>query len=108
MKDDKVYLSHILGAIEQIEIYLSGTDYDSLKADNMLLDAVARELEIIGEAANNISEEFRKAHKNVPWHKAIGLRNKIIHEYFGLDLKILWETCRKDLPKFKKQVEDVL
>jgi len=108
MKDNKVYLEHIIGAIEQIEIYLQGVDYKIFIKDDMLMDAVIRELEIIGEAANNVSQDFQDRHQDIPWSKAISLRNKLSHEYFGVDLKVVWNTCQKDLPELKEQLKKII
>jgi uncharacterized protein with HEPN domain len=108
MDNNRVYLSHILDAIEKIEGYLSGKSYKDLFQDSMLLDAVVRELEIIGEAANNISLEFCQQHLSIPWQSMTGMRNRLIHEYFGVDRKVVWDTCQIDLPPLKRQVLQLL
>jgi len=74
----------------------------------MAIDAVTRQFEIIGEAAGNVSADFQEAHSHVPWSKAIGMRNRLIHEYFGVNKKIVWQTCKKDLKELKKQIEGLL
>ena len=98
MKDDVVYLRHILEAIEKIESYVKGAAYESFSSNDMMIDAVVRELEIIGGASSNLSEEFRTEHADVPWRDAIDMRNFLIHEYFGVRTKVVWDTCREDLP----------
>ena len=108
MKDDVVYLRHILEAIEKIESYVKGAAYKSFSSNDMMIDAVVRELEIIGEASSNLSEEFRSKHGDVPWRDAIDMRNFLIHEYFGVRTKVVWDTCREDLPLMKRLVGNVL
>jgi len=74
----------------------------------MLQDAVIREIEIIGEAANNIDESFRKKYSLIPWDKMIGIRNRLIHEYFGVNKKIVRRTCQKNLKKLKELIPPLL
>jgi uncharacterized protein with HEPN domain len=103
MKDDKVYLEHIRESIEQIEEYLVNTDDgDSLKQDRKTLDAVIRNLAIIGEAANNLSDEFKRQHPDLPYKDIIGMRNVVVHDYFGVNSKVIWDTCKEDLPRLKE------
>ena len=101
MKDDQVYLRHILDAVEQIETYLTGQTYESFSNNNMMIDAVVRELEIIGEATNHLSDLLRESHPKIPWRDAIDMRNILIHEYFGVRTHLVWDTCKEDLPKLK-------
>lgn len=108
MGNNQAYLSHILDAIGKIEQYLAGKGHENLFQDDMLLDAVVRELEIIGEAANNVSAEFCKQHPSVPWQSMTGMRNRLIHEYFGVDRKVVWDTCKGDLPPLKKLIASIL
>ena len=111
MKDNKVYLLHILDAIKSIEEYiLSIASYDDfwLKENKMARDAIVRQLEIVGEASNNLSEDFRLKYNDIPWHKATGMRNNLIHEYHGVDLKVVWDTVKEDLPGFKRDLEKLI
>ena len=108
MKDDKVYLRHILDAVEQIETYITGQTYESFSSNNMMIDAVVRELEIIGEATNHLSNLLRESHPEIPWRDAIDMRNILIHEYFGVRTNLVWDTCKEDLPKLKSLVKDLL
>ncbi|MEK7574495.1 MAG: DUF86 domain-containing protein [Patescibacteria group bacterium] len=108
MKDDGVYLKHILEAIQNIDDYVKGLDFILFNSDKKTIDAVVRELEIIGEAANNLSDEFKKNHSEIPFSDMTDMRNILIHEYFGVNQKIVWYTCKKDLPRLKKVVEDFL
>jgi len=101
MKDDQVYLNHILVALQKIELYVSKISYEEFLSEDLVLDAVVRELEIIGEASRKVSEGFKGEHLQLPWSKMAGMRNKLIHEYFGVDRKIIWETCQTDLKDLK-------
>lgn len=108
MKDDQVYLRHILDAVEKIETYLAGQTYKSFSNNNMIIDAVVRELEIIGEATNHLSDLLRENHPEIPWRDAIDMRNILIHEYFGVRTHLVWDTCKEDLPKLKKFIGGLL
>jgi len=108
MKNDTIYLRHILEAIEKIEHYLLNTTYKSFSANDMMIDAVVRELEIIGEASSKLSKEFKDNHPDVAFRDATDMRNFLIHEYFGIRKEIVWETCKEDLPKVKKLIDDLL
>jgi uncharacterized protein with HEPN domain len=108
MKNDKIYIEHILEAIQTIETYKKDLDFDAFLKNKMASDAIIRELEIIGEASNNISEEFQKEHEDIPWRKIIGIRNTLIHEYFGVNKKVIWDTCENDLPKLREILEKIL
>ena len=108
MKEDNIYLRHILEAIESIEEYLKGFNYESFSKDKKTIDAVVRELEIIGEASNNLSEEFRKDNSQIPFRDIIDMRNVLTHEYFGVNTKIVWDTCKIDLPSLKEVIKNVL
>lgn len=87
-KDDTVFLHHILAAIGLIKEYTRGMSENEFLANSMAHDAVVRQLEIIGEAARNISNEFQEKHPELPWTKMIGIRNKIIHEYFNVNTRL--------------------
>ena len=108
MKDDKVFLKHILDAIGNIEEYLSGTTYQDFSSNKMMVDAVVRELEIIGEASANISRRFQDEHPDVMWAKMKATRNFLIQEYFAVNTKIVWDTCKENLPELKQFVSGLL
>lgn len=88
-RDDAVYLRHILDSIVRVQTYVAGVDADEFEADAKTQDAVVRQLEVIGEAARNVSQGFREAHLDVPWADMIGMRNRLIHEYFNVSLDIV-------------------
>lgn len=102
MNGDKLYLKHIWDSIIRIEKFTGEVSFEDFMSDEMRQSAVVRETEIIGEAVKNLSKNFKKRHAKVPWQEAINMRNKLIHEYFGVDLEIVWETINEDLPKLKK------
>ncbi len=108
MKDNLVYIKHIRDAIDKIEDYIKGLNFESFSRDNKTIDAVVREIEIIGEAAKNIGDDFKSLHPDFSFQEATNMRNMLIHEYFGVNLKVVWDTIFEDLPKLKKSVEEVL
>ena len=108
MKDHRTYLLHIIEAIEKIERYIAKVDFDDFSDNDMMIDAVVRELEIMGEAARHLSDSFQDKHFEIPWYKIKATRNVLIHEYFGVNLKIVWDTCKNDMPLLKAFLEKVL
>ena len=108
MKDDRTYLTHIQEAIESIKGYLQGVGYNDSVSNKMMVDAVIRELQIIGEASNNLSEGFRDRHSDIFWRRIKNMRNFLIHEYFGVNTKVVWNTCKKDIPTLKKFIGGLL
>ena len=107
MKDDRVYLWHIRDCIDRILDYTSGGQTAFL-ADSKTQDAVIRNLEIIGEAVKNISADLKSAHSEIPWQRIAGMRDRMIHEYFGVNLQIVWERVEQDVPELKQRVEAIL
>jgi uncharacterized protein with HEPN domain len=103
-RDPLVLLEDIILAIQKIRRYTSQMDHDAFLRDELVIDGVARNLEIIGEATRQLPEDFRRVYSQIPWTQIAGLRNRIVHDYFGLDLEIIWEIIQHDLPEFEKQV----
>ena len=91
-------------AIEKIQRYVAGLDHDAFIKDDKTIDSVVRNLEIIGEAANRLPEDFRAQHTEIEWRRIIGLRNRIVHDYFDIDVEIVWEIIQKDLPNLKSKL----
>lgn len=107
-RGDTVFLQHILDAIQCIRQRLRDVSQEQFWQNDLVQDAVIRQLEIIGEASRNLSDDLRGAHSQVPWGQIIGLRNKLIHAYFSVDLSIVWEIVNDDLPALEEQVEYIL
>jgi uncharacterized protein with HEPN domain len=107
-RDDSVYLRHILDAISRIEEYLHGVDEETFYQHYLVQDGVIRQLEIIGEASKRLSREVRASCPNVPWPDIAGMRDKLIHDYFGVDLEAVWLTARDDIPALKAEVSTSL
>jgi uncharacterized protein with HEPN domain len=107
-RDDAVYLRHILDAATSIRSYVSGLDEASFTTNALVIDAVIRQLEIIGEATKHLSTSFRSSHAQAPWHVAAAMRDKLIHDYMGVEPAIVWQTATVDLPQFADQVLSVL
>lgn len=101
----KLYLEDISNSISNIEDYTKGLSFVNFSNDKKTIDAVVRNLEIIGEAARNIGEGFTESHSELPWSEMVGMRNKVIHEYIAVDVEILWKTLKEDLPKLKDQIK---
>lgn len=106
--DPLLYCHDILESIDRIGRYIGLITLDDFLGDIKTQDAVIRNLEIIGEAVKNLPADFREAHPEVEWRAVAGMRDKLIHHYFGVDMGIIWETARTDLPLFRKQVEAIL
>lgn len=102
-----LYLADITSAIEKILSYTEKLSYEEFENDPKTIDAVVRNIEIIGEAAKNIPQEIRLKHVEIPWKEIIGTRSKVIHEYFGVDVEILWKTVTEDIPKLKLQISRI-
>ena len=101
-------LSDIIEAIRRIELYLEKLNYESFLIDSKTQDAVVRNFEIIGEAVKSLDIKFRDAHSNIPWKKIAGIKDKLIHHYFGVNLEIIWTIIETELPDLKKFIEKIL
>ena len=102
------YAHDILDSIEKIEQFTSGMSFETFSSDDKTVIATVRALEIIGEAASKLPVEIRSHYSDISWREVIGIRNKLIHEYFGVNIKIIWETITEDLPKLKPVIMQVL
>jgi len=103
-----LYLQDILDSIERIAQYTKGMKFAGFRSNRMVQDAVARNIEIIGEAASKIPKRITNKHTSIPWDKMKGMRNIVIHEYFGTDINITWKTIKESLPKLKPQIKSLL
>ena len=104
IRDQMLFLEDILEAIERIEDYTQDMDFESFASDKKTFDAVIRNLEVMGEAAKNISEIFKNENPEINWRGISGMRDKLIHGYFGVDPLIVWETIQKRIPELKDQL----
>ena len=105
MKENNVYLWHILEAIESIQLYTVNMNLEEFYKTPLVQDAVIRKLEIIGEAASKLDQDIRLAISNIPWGEISDMRNKLIHEYFGVDIDIVWETVNQYLPILQEAIK---
>ena len=96
--DDLVRLRHMIEAAESAIAFVSGRNRSDLDSDRMLLFAVVRAIEIVGEAASRITDETRATRPTVPWHAIVGMRNRLIHAYFEINAQMVWETVTAELP----------
>lgn len=108
MKEDRHYLQHIWDSIERIEEYLGKIKYEEFERKEIVVSAVLRELQVIGEAAGKLSAEFRRSHPEIPYLDMKDMRNFLIHEYFDVNRKIVWDTCKRDLKKLKETLLTVI
>jgi uncharacterized protein with HEPN domain len=97
----KIRIDDLKEAISKIQSFTRGMDFEAFRADAKTIDAVIRNLEVLGEAACHMPEQLREKYPTVPWGEMIGIRNMLIHEYFGVSHEILWETIQKDIPKLE-------
>lgn len=107
-KDPKIFLKHTLESISEIDRNTKNLSEDNFFDSVTIQDAVVRRLEIIGEAVKNLPPSFRNKHPKIPWKKIAGMRDVLIHEYFGVNIGLVWKIVNKDIPKLKKQISELL
>lgn len=105
---DRDYLGDIREAIRRIGTYIAGLSYEQFMQDTKTQDAVVRNLEVIGEAAKNLSRPLRNRHPQIPWKDLAGVRDKMIHHYFGINYEIVWTIAREELPGLLPQIDEIL
>lgn len=107
-KDDSVYLRHMLDAISRIEEYTRDIQYDGFMDNHLIQDGVIRQIEIIGEATKRLSREFREENSEILWKDVAGMRDKLIHDYLGVDLDAVWDTAETDIPALKTRLRNLI
>lgn len=108
MKDDKVFLKHILDEIDFLLKETADLKFEEFIENNLLKRASARSIEIIGEGVKNLSKDFREKHKGIEWKKFAGIRDKVIHCYFGVNWDIVWAVIKTKLPELRDKIENIL
>jgi len=107
-RDYRLFLEDILTSIQKIEKYTANLTFETFLKNDLVIDAVIRNLEIIGEAVKKLPGEIRERYSDVPWKEVAGFRDVLIHDYFGIDIGVVWRTIVEDLPFLKKHVELIL
>lgn len=108
MRDSSLYLKDILAAIESIEAFVKDMDFKSFKDDDKTTSAVIRKFEIIGEASKSVPNEIKEQYASIPWKEMAGMRDRLIHFYFGIDYKLVWETIKNRIPVIKPLLSQIL
>jgi uncharacterized protein with HEPN domain len=104
VRDYKLYIKDILAAMDSIEAFVEDMGLEQFREDDKTMSAVIRKFEIIGEATKHIPEEILKQYPNVPWKEMAGMRDKLIHFYFGVDYQLIWITIKERFPKLKPEI----
>lgn len=107
-KEPIFFLKDIENSLNKIFKYTQGISYNEFVENDLVKDAVERNFEIIGEAVKNLSEDFRNQYPNIPFKQVAGMRDKLIHDYFGVDYEILWKTIQDKLPQFKSEIDELI
>lgn len=107
-KSNFIYLNHILTCIYYIEEYSTGKNFDEFVKNQMLQDSLIRQIEIIGEASSRVTKDFKDKYNEVPWLDMKDMRNKLIHDYFGVNILYVWNVIKQDIPSLKKQITSIL
>jgi uncharacterized protein with HEPN domain len=104
IQDDKTRIRHMLDAAKKAIAFVNNRNFQDLENDEILALALVKLIEIVGEAASRVSKEYQTSHPKIPWSAMIGMRNRLVHAYFDINLKILWQTTQEDLPSLIKEL----
>jgi uncharacterized protein with HEPN domain len=107
-RDITDYLQDILDSIDEIRDFTEGMSFEDFATDKKTINAVLRSIEVMGEASRRIPEEIRSRYEQVPWRKMTGMRDKLIHEYHGVDIDTVWQTLREDIPPLKDKIQEII
>ncbi len=107
-RDYRDYFQDILDAVNEVKEFTQGMDFEAFINDKKTINAVVRSFEVIGEASKKIPEDVRNTYPTIPWKKMAGMRDKLIHEYFGVDLEILWKTVKESIPPLKESISNII
>jgi uncharacterized protein with HEPN domain len=107
MKDDLAFIEHILLGIVKIQEYTKNLTAQDFIDNELIQDAVIRNIEIIGEATKKISKDLKSQYQEIPWKEMSGMRDKLIHDYFGVDVNVVWKTVNEDIPYLKSLIENI-
>ena len=105
MKDDTLYLIHIGECMDKIDLYMAGVDRERFLKSILIQDAVLRNLQVLAESTQRLTDEFKEAHPDVEWYKIAGLRNILVHDYLGIDIETVWNIVERKLPELKQVIE---
>jgi len=106
-KNDLAYIDHILDCIRKIQKFSKTLTLKEFAENELVQDAIIRNIEIIGEASKKISTDTKKKYSDIPWKEITGMRDKLIHDYLGVDTKVVWETIKKDIPSLKRLLKEI-
>jgi len=104
IKDDLLYIDHILDCIRKIDEFSSGLSLKEFRKNELVQDEIIRNIEIIGEASKKISLDTKKTYPDIPWKEIAGMRDKLIHDYLGVDVNVVWKTVKEDMPVLKRLI----
>lgn len=106
-KDDRIYLDHILESFSKVVQYLEDVSYEAFLADEEKQDAIIRKIEVAGEDTKRLSKDLREKYNQIPWRAIAGMRDKLIHDYFDVDLETVWETATNDIPNLLPDIKSI-